>query len=143
MFYNATASEKQKIADCYAMGGSPVFNLGGGYAFCDRGRSTPSRPFSVMLNAEGFYNASGCGLMHPFNKQKREQCESASAQKREDKSATAQSEAALNQAIAAGIYAKSQQPQQTGMSTGKIIALSVGGLAVVGLVIFAIKKARG
>jgi hypothetical protein len=114
------------------------------------GKCTPTMEYfgfckktaAQSMNAEGFYAAAGadisCSIAHPFNKAAREACMVSAQETKGVKNATAESEAALNLAIAQ----KLAQQQAPTNNTGKIVLWSSVGLLAVGAIIFAIKKMK-
>jgi hypothetical protein len=96
----------------------------------------------VSMNAEGFYNAAGadisCAVAHPFNKTARQACMAAAQSKTDAKNTTAESEAALNAAIAQKLL-----QQQPSSNTGKIVLWSSVAVVGLGAIILIIRKMRG
>lgn len=89
-----------------------------------------------MLNDQYNY-AGGCGVLHPFNKTKREECEKANLSS--PKAIQAQSDLILAQAAA---VKAAQQETDTSWSPLAITGVVVGSLAAITIMVLVIKKMK-
>ena len=93
-----------------------------------------------MSNASGYDDdaysyAGGCGVLHPFNKAKREECEKANLTA---KTTEKQSDILLAQAIAN----KSEQAPEKQMGAGAIIGIVVASIVAITVMVVVIKKVK-
>jgi len=88
------------------------------------------------------YNyASGCGVLHPFNKAKREACEKNAEKKRETKLNIKVSDAESNKILAEAVALKSSKTESnTQMSPLAITGIIVGSLLAITVMVVVIKK---
>lgn len=89
-----------------------------------------------MLN-DSYNYAGGCGVLHPFNKTKREECEKANLSS--PKAVQAQSDLILAQAAAL----KASQPETNdSWSPLAITGVIIGSLAAITIMVLVIKKMK-
>jgi len=89
-----------------------------------------------MLN-DTYNYAGGCGVLHPFNKDKRAECEKAQAGS--PKAVQAQADLLLSQAA---VVKASQAPQEDKWGPWAITGVVIGSLAAITIMVLVIKKMK-
>lgn len=99
-------------------------------------------PYAYAMGTMDDYNyASGCGVLHPFNKAKREACEKNAEKKRETKLNIKVSDAESNKILAEAVALKSSKTESnTQMSPLAITGIIVGSLLAITVMVVVIKK---
>lgn len=84
--------------------------------------------------------AYGCGILHPFNRTKREECEERKSHKKEVKLEAKETEAQSDYLLAqAALEAQRKQETWTPLAVTGVVVASLVGIA---LMVVVIKKAR-
>lgn len=102
-------------------------------AFTEGRDSTESimRNAKVRPSADEYSNAEGYGIFCGKKCVERKKA-AGELPKSQQKQAERESEVALNQALAQGLSAVPTAPSQSGMSTGAVVGVIIGGLVVIG-----------
>jgi hypothetical protein len=92
-------------------------------------------PYSYAGGDDEYDYAGGCGVLHPFNSKKREECEKANLTAK-----TTETESDI--LLAKATLAKASQPQQAPMSPLAITGIIVGSLLAITVMVVVIKKVK-
>lgn len=90
---------------------------------------------------DSWSNVGGCSWKHPFNKEKRAECEETYFQKKEGSAKTIKANADLTLAQAA--YEKATKTDESGWSPLAVGGVIVGSLLAIGLMVVIIKRVGG
>ena len=87
----------------------------------------------IIKDNSSWSNAGGCGVLHPFNQEKRAECE-------QNQAKNIQAQADLE--LAGAIRDKQNQPKSTGWTATQTTMVVVGSLLALTVMVVVIKRAR-